>query len=124
MLHPLLQLALLVLRDIGVPFAPPEQFDTVAADIADRHARLRGVFPRPPRQLPPPLLVQIRNRTPDYLPLGLPIDPEPCFPDRLVYGLDHDAVPYLDRDHPRLRYADIGQLIERHGSAIGTDGDR
>src|SRR5215472_8665245 len=74
MLHFLLQLALLVLRDFGVFLAPPEQFDTVAADIPHRYARLLGIFRRHPRQFAPPLLVQIRDRDPDDLTLGLRVE--------------------------------------------------
>src|SRR5580704_8807774 len=124
MLHFLLQLALLVLRNLGVLFLPPEQLDAVAADIADRDARLLGVFRGNTGQFAPPFLVQIGDRNPDDLTLGLGIEPQTGFADRLVDRLHHRAVPHLDRDHPRLRYADIRQLVARHGSAVGADGNR
>src|SRR5712672_1993959 len=102
MLHILLQLALLVLRDVCVLLTPPEQLDTVAANVADGYASLLGVSGRDPRQLAPPLLVEVRNRNTDHLTFGLRIEPQARFADRLVDGLYYGAIPNLHGDHPRL----------------------
>src|SRR5215813_6763276 len=123
MLDLLLQLALLVLRDLGVFLLPLEHLDTVPAHIAHRNARLLGVFRRYPRQLAPTLLIQIWDRNADRLTLGLRIEPEPSFPDRFVYTLDQSAVPDLHRNHSRLWHADVGELVERRRTAVGGDGD-
>src|SRR6516225_3066484 len=124
MLDLLLLLTLLVLRDLGVLLPPFEHLNTVPAHVADRNARLLGVFCRYPRQLAPSLLIQIGDRNADRLTLSLRIEAEPSFSDRLVDGLDNGAVPDLDGDHPRLRHADIGDLIERRRTAVSGDGDR
>src|SRR5580704_1926570 len=102
MLDLLLLLTLLVLRDLGVFLPPLEHLDTVPAHVAYCNARLLGVFCRYPRQLTPALLIQIWDRNADRLTLGLRIEAEPSFPDRLVDGLDQGAVPDLHRNHPRL----------------------
>src|SRR6516162_3723146 len=124
MLDLLLLLTLLVSRDLGVLLPPLEHLDTVPAHVADRNARLLGIFCRYPRQLAPPLLIQIGDRNSDRLTLGLRIEAEPSFPDRLVDGLDNSAVPDLDGDHPRLRHADIGDLVERRRTAVSGHRDR
>src|SRR6266404_6752484 len=124
MLDLVLQPALLVLRNLSAFLSSPEDLDTVTAHVTDRDAGLLGIFRRDARELAAPLFVEIRDRHPNHLTFGLGIKPQPRLPDRLVDRLYHCAVTYLNRDHPGLRDANIGELVDRHGAAIGGNSDR
>src|SRR5258708_13077822 len=63
-----LQLAVLILRDLAVLFLLLERVEPVAADVADMNAGLLGIFGRNLRQFPPPLLPQIADLHPDDTP--------------------------------------------------------
>ena len=68
--------------------------------------RLFGIFVRDLHHLLAALLVHLRDAQADHLTLGLRIEAEIGFPDRLLDGSDHAAVPDLDAEQARLRHVD------------------
>src|SRR6266849_2174686 len=108
----LVQLAVLVLRDLVVFFLLFEGVESVAPHITHGDARLLGVFGGDSRQLLAPLLVEVGDGDADGLALGLGIEAEPGLADGLLGRLDIAAVPDLDDDEPRLRHADRADLAQ------------
>ncbi len=124
MLNVVLQFAMLVLRDLAVFFELAQYVDAVAPHIAHRYAGLLGIFGRDPGQFAAPLFVEVGDRHADHLAFALRVEAQPRLTDRLVDSLCDAAIPHLNCDHPGLRHADIGHLVQRHHVAIGFDLDR
>src|SRR5262252_1040980 len=74
MLDLTLQLAALVLRDLGVLLPSLEDLDAVTPHIANRYPGVFGVFGGDARQIAAPLLIQVRDWHPDRLTLGLRVE--------------------------------------------------
>ena len=112
-----------ILADGAVLLELLEQVETVAAHVADRDLRLFGVFVRDLHHFLAALLVHLGDAQADDLTLGLRVEAEIGFADRLLDGRDHAAVPDLDAEQARLRHVDGGNLRDRHHGAIGVDLD-
>ena len=75
-------------------------------------------------QLLPPLGVELGYRYAEELPVHDRVEAEIGLADGAIDGRHGGTVPHLDGDHPRLRHADRGELVDRHRGAIGVDMDR
>jgi hypothetical protein len=92
--------------------------------VADGDARLFGVFVRDLHHLLAALLVHLGDAQADHLALGLRVEAQVGFADRLFHGGHHAAIPHLDAEQARFRHVDGGDLGDRHGGAVGVHLDR
>ena len=114
---------LVVLADFMVLLELLEQFEPVAADVADRDPRRLGIFMRELDDFAATFLVELRDAQAQNLAFGRRRQAEIGGRNRLLDRMHHGAVPDLDVEQPRLRHADGRQLIERHVAAVGLDLD-
>src|SRR3954452_25010403 len=124
LLDVLLLTPLVVFADRAVLLKLLQQVDAVAPDVADRDARLLGVFVRDLDHLLAALLVHLGDAQPDCLALGQGVEAEVGVADGLLDRMDHAPVPDLDAEEPRLGHAHRGDLRDRHGGPVGVHLDR
>src|SRR6185312_12212292 len=86
----------------------------VAAHIARGHTALLRQMPHLLDQLLAALLGQLRDRQADELAVVVRRQPQIRLHDRLLDVPHHTLVERRDRQQPRLRHADRGQLVDRH----------
>src|SRR5579884_1705678 len=95
----------------------------VAADVADRDAALLGDVADDLDQLLATLLGQLRQHEADHRAVVARRQPDVGLLDRPLDRLDRALVVRLDRQHPSLRRADRGQLLEGGQRPVVVDLD-
>ena len=113
-----------VLADGAVLLELLQQVEPVSANVADGDLGLLGIFVRDLDHFLAALLVHLGNAQADDLSLGLRVEAEIGFADRLFDRRHHAAIPDLHAQQAGLRHAHGRNLRDRHRSAVGVHLDR
>src|SRR5438067_9062202 len=112
-----------VFRDVALLLHLIDPVQLVAADVADRDARLFRLLPDELHVLAPSLLGQRRDGDADHLAVVRRVEALVARAQRLLDRADLALVVNLDDEQPWLGSADLRELIERGRRAVVRDHD-
>src|SRR6266508_1766446 len=118
LLHALLGPVLLVGGDLALGDELLHVVHDVAAYVPHRDAAVLGALADDLDEVLSPLLCQLGDREADDLAVVRGRQAEIGLHDRLLDRLQRAGVEGLDRQHPRLRHVDRGELVQRRGGPV------
>src|SRR5690606_37600129 len=117
----LLGAAHLVLTGLAVARDAVQLLHRLAADVADRDARVLALAARHLHHLASAFLRQLGDDHSDDLPVVARVEPEVGVADRRLEGLELALVVRLDDGQTRLRDGDGGELVDRRHRPVVVD---
>src|SRR5690606_7649618 len=95
----------------------------VAPHVPRGDTRMLGILMGDLDKFLAPFLVELGQRNAQIRTIDDRIEAQIRLPYGTIDRLDHRLVPHADGNHARLGHADRGDLINRHGGAVGIDMD-
>lgn len=124
LLHFFRQNAAIILTDEAVLLQLFQRVHTVTTNMTGSDTTLLSILVRDLDQFLAALFVQFRQRNAQRRAIGDGIETEAGIANCAFHSAHHALVPDGNRKHTRFGNSDIGNLIDRHGRAIGLDHDR